>query len=1318
MSSRGSSPPHVPLADRVVEVIADLGESVKPRYRYGSGLIVRGRAVLTAAHVVAEAANVQVRDPEKNLYRASVDPRFVGDPAGPAPDLALVEIEDEGVDLPQLGLARVNRDSPTADPVERCHAIGYPWFAETPSPRTTRETVDAMGLVPVLSGLARGLLSVEVTASPRSLPREQESLGESEWSGMSGAPVVAAGLLLGVVIEHAPREGPSSITAVPLTALESDPAHSGWGPGVADPFAWWSRLGVAGLDDLKRLPAPPERPAPPYRATLRELGQALHQRMPQLLGRQDELGEIAAFATGAGRYRWLVGGAYTGKTALLFEAVMVGLPAEVDVVSYFLSRRASDADSNRFLAAVVPQLAYLCEVDSPPTPGRDELNDLWQKANDQAEESGRRLLLVVDGLDEDSHPPGSASVASMLPKLVGANAHVLVASRPHPELPVDVDDSHPLRATRPVELAPFEGASELAALARQEIDDLTRGDDLELAVDVLGLLAAAAGPLAVRDLAELSNSAAASSPAHRRQVRAFVTERAGRSLEPVGSDDHRRYQFAHYSLLEYAQKNEDLADPEFRGRINGWAEQWRDRGWPTTTDAITTTPRYLLDAYPSTLAGDPERLAALVTDPVWVDAAIQSVGVDRVLADLRSASDAAPAKEGVSAMLAVVRGQAHNLSPADPLAEPGYVSRQLWLQAAALNEDRIADKVRSRLQAQPGRGPVPLWTTRRVSRALLRELARSHIFAAAVALADGRVASGDFEGRVLLWELAETAAQPVELGRHDNWVGAVAALEGGGLVSGGADGRVLLWDPAGAGSQPVELGRHEGWATALAALPDGRVVSGGSDGRVLLWDSAEAGPRRVELGRHGGEVRALAVLPDGRVVSGSADDQRVLVWEVARAGAEPVELGRHDGWVSVVAVLEDGRVVSGASDGRLLVWDAALAGSRPVELGRLDGPVSALAMLADGRVVTGGADDRRVLLWQVTEAGFQPVELGRHDGPVSPVVALPDGRVVSGGSDGRVLVWDAAHAGSHPVERGRGSDPVTAVAVAGLADGRVVSVGGDDSRVLLWNPTEADSEPVELGRHDGGWVGAVAGLPDGRVVSASNDGRVLVWRAAETGSRPVELGSHDDAVTAVAGLRDGRVAVGGSDGSVLLWDAAEAGSQPIVLGRHDGAVDAMAVLEHGRVVSGGADGRVLIWNAAEAGSQPVELGRHDRPHAVSGRAVVAVVPDGRVVSGGAEGRVLLWDPAKAGSQPVDLGRHDGFVTALAVLPEERVVSAGADARVRLWDVTAHSEIARLGASSTALAAEHLDRDGTSLVIAHSGGGLSFWSFAARALVSG
>ena len=109
----------MPLAARVVEVLADLGEGHSPRYRTGSGCIVAGRTVLTAAHVVEGAVSVKVRPPDKVIHEAALDTGFVGDVDGPGPDLALVELTGSGVDVPAMGLAAVDRDSVSGDPVER-----------------------------------------------------------------------------------------------------------------------------------------------------------------------------------------------------------------------------------------------------------------------------------------------------------------------------------------------------------------------------------------------------------------------------------------------------------------------------------------------------------------------------------------------------------------------------------------------------------------------------------------------------------------------------------------------------------------------------------------------------------------------------------------------------------------------------------------------------------------------------------------------------------------------------------------------------------------------------------------------------------------------------------------------------------------------------------------------------------------------------------------------------------------------------------------------------------------------------------------------
>ena len=130
---------------------------------------------------------------------------------------------------------------------------------------------------------------------------------------------------------------------------------------------------------------PPVVQEPPYAATVRSIGRTLRTRILRLEGREQELADVSAFATGHQGYRWLVGGAFTGKTALMFHAVTAALPDTVDVVSYFLRKVASDADSGKFLAAVIPQLAALCGTDPD---GYDEhtYRSLWERAAARASE--------------------------------------------------------------------------------------------------------------------------------------------------------------------------------------------------------------------------------------------------------------------------------------------------------------------------------------------------------------------------------------------------------------------------------------------------------------------------------------------------------------------------------------------------------------------------------------------------------------------------------------------------------------------------------------------------------------------------------------------------------------------------------------------------------------------------------------------------------------------------------------------------------------------------------------------------------------------
>ena len=226
------------------------------------------------------------------------------------------------------------------------------------------------------------------------------------------------------------------------------------------------------------------RPEPAYHETLR----VIRNRTQTLHDRQRELSELRAFATGGedyygNGYLWVCGTPWAGKTALLAEAVQVlAVEKDQDVIAYFLIAREAQASREQFLSAVTDQLAWLLDADSPKVADVHTFRHLWaiaagraangttSNAKDKEEEDDpRRLLLIVDGLDEDLRS-GGHSIAALLPtEHLGQHARVIVSSRPHPEIPLDVDPEHPLRAAQVMNLTESPYATVIRSRAEQEI---------------------------------------------------------------------------------------------------------------------------------------------------------------------------------------------------------------------------------------------------------------------------------------------------------------------------------------------------------------------------------------------------------------------------------------------------------------------------------------------------------------------------------------------------------------------------------------------------------------------------------------------------------------------------------------------------------------------------------------------------------------------------------------------------------------------------------------------------------------------------------
>ncbi|MFD9444183.1 hypothetical protein ACFWBR_37830 [Streptomyces sp. NPDC060006] len=349
-----------------------------------------------------------------------------------------------------------------------------------------------------------------------------------------------------------------------------------------------------------------------------------------LVGRQRELERLAEFSRSDQQYLCVQAPPYAGKTALL-ATFAADPPPDTEAVSFFvIGRLAGQSDSATFLDSVLEQLLSL-SGDRPPAIDAAAAREgyvlmaLKRLAGLRAD-AGQRLVLVVDGIDEDRSTDGPtrrSSIARLLPRRPFRGLTVIVSRRSDRPLPLDVPDDHPLRTAPVLELTPFERSDEFRREAQQELDALLTGTALQR--DLLGLVVAAGGSLTVTDLEELTGG--------RRYELSRILEGAdGRSFDtrPASRLDGRilpeqAYLLAHDTLHREAEEYLGARELErYRDRIHTWATRYADRGWPRET------PTYLLHDYPQLLktTGDGHRLARLALDPARRDRLFETTGGD------------------------------------------------------------------------------------------------------------------------------------------------------------------------------------------------------------------------------------------------------------------------------------------------------------------------------------------------------------------------------------------------------------------------------------------------------------------------------------------------------------------------------------------------------------------------------------------------------------------------------------------------------------------------------------------------------------------
>ena len=401
---------------------------------------------------------------------------------------------------------------------------------------------------------------------------------------------------------------------------------------------------------------------------------------------------------------------------------------------------------------------------------------------------------------------------------------------------------------------------------------------------------------------------------------------------------------------------------------------------------------------------------------------------------------------------------------------------------------------------------------------------------------DGKtLASGSFDGTIILWNVATRRAIGQPLKGHTGLIYSVAfSPDGKTLASGSNDSTVRLWDVS--TRQPIGQLLPTDMVFSVAFSPDGKTLASGGNGTLVLWDVATRQPIGQPYTGERYGFGGLTFSPDGKTLAyiyGNGD--AITLWDVATR--QPIDqLQTYE--VNSIAFSPDGKTLAaGSADGTINMWDMATRrpiAHPPTELIF----VRSIAFSPDGNLLASGKDDGTIKLWEKEgSAGFNGTYMGSlagHTRPVTSVDFSPDGKMLASGSmDGTIVLSNLS--------------VLTATSEYDMESpiGQLIAWGGktykaNDLIDMYFSPASGSAEKEEI------WWDAITRQPIGQWIKDKTSA-VTVSAAFSPDGKTLASGSYDD--------------------SIILWNVAT--RQPIgqPLKGHTGNVSSMAFSPDGKTLA-------------------------------------------------------------------------------------------------------------------------------------------------------
>jgi len=476
-----------------------------------------------------------------------------------------------------------------------------------------------------------------------------------------------------------------------------------------------------------------------------------------------------------------------------------------------------------------------------------------------------------------------------------------------------------------------------------------------------------------------------------------------------------------------------------------------------------------------------------------------------------------------------------------------------------------------------------------------------------------------------------------------------------------------VWDPERPG-QSISLDEVPTFTDYLVELPGSLVATASVDKTLRIWDFDNPTDPLLDsvVMPKDEQIRWLVALAGNRVAT-IGTERNVHIWNVDDL-SKPLMSLAHDQPPANARQLDDGSLVVQSVSRDLYVWDLDNPAVPTILRASNDEFAADYGLLSDGSIYRA-THDGSVELFTRNDSQLATSDSQWHTQPVEDLLWLSDGRLVSTGSGGEIFVWDIS--GSRPPLPLVGHEDAITMIVEHR--GTLVSASIDGT-IRQWD-LNAGAESARI--QTSGPVMEAQVLPDGAVVTGTNNGELQIWRlddASATGSgiKPRTVAGHSGAVVAMQLLSDGRIVTAGRDHRLVVWNPRTWESMSSYTA-HDTFITAIEELADRRLATGDLDGGVHVWDP-QGEQEPIVLVENDGVRSIqaldSGRLFVAT--DGDLAT--------VWDPS-GGAAPA---RFDGMALAVA-LADGRILGVGAEGSIIAGSANGTTELVALPERPT-----HLD----------------------------